>query len=104
VSAASIAVDNQAAIRALRRQKSGPGQHLVEAVHRLEENARRKHVGVVLTVRWVLGHLGVEVNESVDEEGKKAVQGNSSPANTIPAYSQRALPTSVSKLRQIHNT
>ncbi|GJF00314.1 RNA-directed DNA polymerase-like protein [Phanerochaete sordida] len=103
VSKASIALDNKAAVLALRSRRSTPGHHLLDAVHQLEQAVKTRHPGIKTTIRWVPGHLGVDGNELADEEAKKAAQNDSSPSQSLPTYLRNSsLPTSVSKLRQLH--
>ncbi|GJF00464.1 RNA-directed DNA polymerase from mobile element jockey [Phanerochaete sordida] len=97
VSKASIALDNKAAVIALRSRRSTPGHHLLDAVHELEQAVKTRHPGIKITIRWVPGHLGVDGNELADEEAKKAAQNDSSPPQSLPAYLRSSsLPTSVS--------
>ncbi|GJE98453.1 RNA-directed DNA polymerase from transposon X-element [Phanerochaete sordida] len=103
VSKASIALDNKAAVLALRSRRSTPGHHLLDAVHELAKAVTVRHPNIKLTVRWVPGHLGVDGNELADDEAKKAAQKESSPSTSLPSYLRNpSLPTSVSKLRQVH--
>jgi hypothetical protein len=48
----------------------------------------------------VPGHSGYERNEKADEEAKKAAQGLSSEAKSLPLFLRKRLPASVSALRQ----
>ena len=56
--------------------------------------------GKVNTSGWVAAHKGVVGNESVDEEAKRAAQGESSPLEELPQILRRRLPYSVSAVKQ----
>ncbi|TRM60968.1 hypothetical protein BD626DRAFT_352158, partial [Schizophyllum amplum] len=58
-----------------------------------------------VTARWAKSHIGIEGNEAVDEEAKKAAQGGSSPWRHLPAFlhHNHPLPHSISSLKQNHN-
>lgn len=73
--AISIAVDNQAAIKALADPKPGPGRHLSDRIHKAYEKLKRKHPQATVIVKWVPGHTGISGNEKVDREAKRAVKG-----------------------------
>ncbi|KII85402.1 hypothetical protein PLICRDRAFT_83878, partial [Plicaturopsis crispa FD-325 SS-3] len=56
-----------------------------------------------LDIRWISGHTGVEGNEIVDEEAKRAAQGESSRANLLPPHLRPPsgeIPVSTSALKQ----
>ena len=57
--------------------------------------------GVVdLQVHWVPGHVDFAPNERVDQEAKKAAQGDLSEAKYLPKLLRKPLPLSVSALHQ----
>ena len=111
----------------LSNQKSHPGQYILDAIHhsaeRLhakqdqlinrEERQRaidegenwtgRKRGVIDLQIHWVPGHCNFEPNERADKEAKKAAQGDSSDAKSLPALLRKRLPLSVSALCQSHN-
>ena len=47
-----------------------------------------------------MGHSGVQGNEKVDEEAKRAVQGESSPPHRLPLILQEELPKSIVAVKQ----
>ena len=82
--------DSQAFIRATGARKSGPGQYLVMEYLSLTEamnndtNSLHPTGTVKFVLKWVAAHKGVAGNERVDEEAKKAAQGESSPLEELP--------------------
>ena len=97
---ASIALDNQAAVRASRSRRPGAGHYLMDEFHRLKTKLKKKHEEIRLTIRWVPGHMDVEGNEKSDEEAKDAARGTSSSKNRLPAALHQSLPTSASRAKQ----
>lgn len=97
---ASVALDNQAAVRSSGSRESGPGQYLLNHIHRLKREVKKAHPDIKLTIRWVPGHMGVEGNEDVDNEAKRAAQGHSSPKAKLPLCLHNELPRSASRLKQ----
>ena len=59
-----------------------------------------KHKGLDLLVEWTPGHIGIAVNEKVDEEAKKAARVSSSPLYNLPAPLRKDLPRSKSMAQQ----
>jgi hypothetical protein len=60
--------------------------------------------GIVdLQIHWVLGHVNFASNKKVDEEAKKAAQGESSNAKSLPNFLRKGLPLSISALWQSHS-
>jgi hypothetical protein len=57
----------------------------------------------MLTLRWTAGHEGIDGNELVDEEAKKAAKGQSSPPPTLPRLLRQKLKISTAALKQVHN-
>ena len=64
---------------------------------------RRGKASHELTLRWVAGHEGIEGNETVDAEAKKAANGLTSSKLSLPAYLRKMLPQNPSAIRQHHN-
>ena len=103
----SIAVDNQPALRAAVKRYRKPGHYLLDKFLdrlRLTRNTKRD---LVLTLRWVPGHVDIEGNETADVAAKEAARGSSSAINKIPANLRQrgtnlTLPTSAAKLKQLH--
>jgi hypothetical protein len=100
------------------------GQYILDAIHKLAEQlnekqdclinckertqaieARDKWMGrkwgvINLQIYWILGHRDFEPNKCADEEDKKAAQGESSNAKSLPSFLHKCLPLSVSALHQ----
>ncbi|KAI0292422.1 hypothetical protein BC826DRAFT_911526 [Russula brevipes] len=53
----------------------------------------RKRSEFELTVRWVVGHEGVEGNELADYEAKEAARGANSDKKFVPPYFRRKILT-----------
>ncbi|KIJ95233.1 hypothetical protein K443DRAFT_43998, partial [Laccaria amethystina LaAM-08-1] len=51
-------------------------------------------------LKWVAAHKGVKGNERVDEEAKKAAQGDSSPWEELPPILWKRLPYSAAAVKQ----
>ena len=82
--------DSQAFIKATGPRKSGPGQYLVieylSLTETMNNNANSLHpTGTTkFALKWVVAHKGVAGNERVDEEVKRAAQGELSPLEEQP--------------------
>lgn len=98
---ASIALDNQAAVRACRSRHHGPGQYLLGLVRNQVDRIKAKFPQVQLVIRWVPGHMDVEGNEKADRTAKRAARGHSSRRLLLPRCLRQKLPLSSSKLRQL---
>ena len=89
----SIAIDNQAALRAFDSELRKPGHHLarkiLDLVHQIRN--RRSKCKYVLMLRWTAGHIGISGNEKADREAKRAVSGLSSPNELLPPYLRKPL-------------
>lgn len=98
--------DSQAFIKATGARNSGPGQYLVLEYMRLTENMNDGTNGLhtagtaKFALRWIAAHKGVTGNERVDEEAKRAAQGESSPPEELPPILQKLLPISVAAAKQ----
>jgi ribonuclease HI len=57
----------------------------------------------MLTIRWTAGHIGIDGNELVDEEAKKAAKGQSSEPSSLPHILQWKLKISTTALKHNHN-
>jgi ribonuclease HI len=99
----TVALDNQAAIQMTRRERAIPGQYLVNAVHRQIQGVVELQAGARVVMRWVPGHEGVEGNERVDKEAKRAAKGETSHEWEIPIECQGVLPISRAAETQRHN-
>ncbi|KAF9032299.1 hypothetical protein BDZ89DRAFT_894571, partial [Hymenopellis radicata] len=72
---ATILLDSQAAIMAVRNGSTGGGgRYLVEEFYRRLKSLATKRRSLQLELRWIPGHRGAEGNERADEEAKAASQ------------------------------
>ncbi|KAK0460799.1 ribonuclease H-like domain-containing protein, partial [Armillaria novae-zelandiae] len=71
---ATILLDSQAAILALKGERTKSGHYLVEEFHKQVIKLQKRRSSLQITVQWVPGHVGIEGNEAADDEAKKAVQ------------------------------
>lgn len=98
--------DSQAFIKATGARNSGPGQYLVLEYMRLTEvmddgtNRLNTTDTTKFALKWIAAHKGVAGNERVDEEAKKAAQGESSPPEELPPILRKLLPISVAAAKQ----
>ena len=90
----------------LRARKSRPGQYLVteylsltEAVHN-STNVPCPIGTAKFALKWVAVHEGVTANERVNEEVKRAAQGESSLLEDLPPILRKRLPYSASAVKQ----
>jgi ribonuclease HI len=81
-----IGADNQAAINAIQNELSTPNHHLAADILRSAQqiSKERGNKNYALTIRWTAGHIGIDGNELVDEEAKKAAKGQSSEPSSLP--------------------
>ena len=83
-------LDSQAFIKVTGARKSGPGQYLVLEYMRLTEimsdstDALNVAGTAKFALKWIAVHKGVIGNERVDEEAKRAAQGESSLPEELP--------------------
>ena len=86
-SMASVKLDNQAVIQALRSRQAKPGNSLLSLIHshcnRLTATSRCHPISLCLD--WILGHDGIGGNELVDAKAKKAASMDSSLTAMLPA-------------------
>jgi len=95
--------DSQAFIKVMGVRKTGPGQYLVLEYLRLTDimnDGTNAPSTTKFTLKWVVAHEGVAGNERVNEEVKKAAQGDSSPPEELPLILQKHLPTSATVVKQ----
>jgi ribonuclease HI len=100
-----IGADNQAAIKAVQNELSTPSHYIAKDIlHTAQQiKKRRGNKPYMLTLRWTAGHEGIDGNELVDEEAKKAAKGQSSPPPTLPRLLRQKLKISTAALKQVHN-
>jgi ribonuclease HI len=101
VEKALFAVDSQAAIQVLDSIIAKPGHYLFNQVHRDVEELKEIHSNLELHVAWVPGHEGVQGNELVDKEAKRAAQGHTD--RQLPPFLRNPLPISKSTAKQTFN-
>ncbi|KAI5829283.1 hypothetical protein K523DRAFT_220070, partial [Schizophyllum commune Tattone D] len=97
-----ILLDNQAAIQALPKRRSQPGQYIIDAFHRALDQTLRQKPHLEFHIAWIPGHTDVAGNEWADEAAKAAACGTSTTLRyRVPALSG-GLPTSASALKAAH--
>jgi len=102
VSTVSLNIDCQATITALAKRDVKSGQSIIEECIRLARKCYRnnRQSGYRLVVRWISGHSGIEGNEVVDREAKRAAQDGSSDSKLLPRYLRSGLPYNLAACRQ----
>jgi hypothetical protein len=98
----SMGVDNQAAISATGLIQLAPSHYIWDLFHQRLQMVTGRHKDMDLTVQWTPGHVGIQGNERVDEEAKRAAQEGSSAPHMLPAPLRRTLPRSKSALKQAY--
>jgi ribonuclease HI len=101
----SIAVDNQAALKAFASNMRSPGHHLaceflLLANHMLKRSNKCKYE---LTLRWMAGHCGIPGNEKADREAKLVASRTTSDAKTLPLYLRKPLLTNPAAAKRVLN-
>jgi ribonuclease HI len=101
----AIGVDNQAALKVFHSNLRKPGHHLTREVLHLayQIQNKRKRSKYILTLRWTASHKGIEGNEAVNKEAKKAAGGLTSDKALLPSYLRKPLLTNPSALTRAHN-
>ncbi|EJD33472.1 hypothetical protein AURDEDRAFT_39389, partial [Auricularia subglabra TFB-10046 SS5] len=97
---ATILLDNQPAIRAIRVRRCRPGQQLVDAFHREVASLLRVRHGFKLHIAWVPGHFDIAGNELADTHAKRAAEEDVT-ASSIRVL-QRPLPRSAAAIKAAH--
>jgi hypothetical protein len=100
---ATVYADNQAALQGLTANEPGPGKYMLDAIHNEISRAMEKNGRDKIRLRWIPGHEGVEGNEAVDIEAKKAAEGKTSPKKDLPKMLKKELPTSKAAAKQKFN-
>ena len=105
---ASIYVDNQAAVQSCTRPAARPGHYLLTRFRKLMKHLLKKTniEPNMVTIKWIAGHTGNWGNELADREAKLAANSvdNTSPRHQLPAVLKQPLPSSISALKQYHNS
>ena len=99
----SVLTDCQAFIKRTKSRKATTAQYLVENFLTAADNINLGNANPTakrFQLAWISGHSGVQGNEKVDEEAKKAAQGESSPPHTLPPVLREELPRSVAAVKQ----
>lgn len=98
--AISVFTDCQSVLTTAYRAKPGPGQYLFDEFRRLMDTLPGQDEEAPITLRWISAHSGVEGNEHVDEQAKKAAEGYSTPPMWLPPALRKKLPASKSSILQ----
>ena len=105
----ALGVDNQAAIKAFKSNLRSPGHHVareaLKLAHRIQnkKTKKKKKSKYALTLRWTAGHEGIEGNEIVDREAKKAADGLTSDKSLLPPYLKKPLLINPSAIKRAYN-
>jgi hypothetical protein len=91
--------------KAVQNELSTPSHYIAKDIlHTAQQiKKRRGNKPYMLMLRWTAGHEGIDGNELVDEEAKKAAKGQSSPPPTLPRLLRQKLKISTAALKQVHN-
>ncbi|KLO11694.1 hypothetical protein SCHPADRAFT_830666 [Schizopora paradoxa] len=100
--AATLGVDNQAALCLTEITKPRPGHHLVREVETLVQDVRKKRPNLQLLGHWTPGHSNIEGNEMGDVEAKRAARGQSSNPKHLPKAFRQRLPHSAAARKQAY--
>ena len=104
----ALGSDNQAAIKAFKSNFRSPGHHIareaLQLAHKIQKkNKKKKKSKYALTLRWTAGHEGIEGNETVDQEAKKAAEGLTSDKSLLPPFLKKPLLINPSAVKRAHN-
>lgn len=98
----ALGVDNQAALSSLNAVKMAPGQYITDVI--LETAAcikkTKSSVSYSLKFRWTAGHVGIDGNEEVNVEAKKAAEGVTSDKKVLLLLLRKPLKQNKSALKQ----
>ena len=87
----SLYTDNSSLVKAVKKDKSTSGQHLVKQLREAANNIRCK-----LTIIWISGHSEVIGNEKADGLAKQATERKSSRMSSLPPSIRKGVPSSIS--------
>jgi hypothetical protein len=98
----TLGADNQAAILAVEKELSTPDHYLAKDILQTASQIKKErgNKNYQLTLRWMAGHVGINGNELVDGEAKKAAKGQSSDPKTLPRILRQKLKISTAALKQ----
>jgi ribonuclease HI len=94
-----IAIDNQAAIRALTGNSRQPGQYLLDAILNRMQQLKRNRRHLTIHLEWSPGHEGIQGNEVADRLAKRASAGDTSNNSDLPPLLRHTLPLSTAALK-----
>ena len=100
-----IGADSQAAINAIQNELSTSSYYIanLSLCTAKQISNQRGNKKYSLTLRWIVGHMGVDRNELVDREAKKAAKGQSSDPLSLPHHLHQKLKICTTALKQNHN-
>jgi ribonuclease HI len=101
----ALGVDNQAALAAFKSDMRGPAHSIAREILRMGHIVlkKRNRNRYSLTLRWTVGHEGIPGNELADKEAKRAAEGLTSNASTLPPFLRRKLAINASAVKQKFN-
>ena len=105
---ASIYVVNQAAVWSCTHPVARPGHYLLTHFRKLMKHLlKKKDIDPnMVTIKWIARHTGNWGNELADREVKLTANSvdNTSPHRQLPVALKQPLPSSISVLKQYHNS
>ena len=100
----TLGADSQAAIKAVKNELSTPGHYIANQIIRTTRQISKvRSSKYSLTIRWTAGHMGIDGNELVDSEAKKAAKGQSTDPPSLPAILRKKLKVSAAALKQSYD-